>query len=479
MYKTLKNIQIIGLLIHLCLASCDQYQQIRLNKINKTINAQTLFNAGDFRGKGSFGQVNVVTFSGISLAIKKIRLNGSSSYSEFQRNYDSALHEIKILKDLSTSQDGDKYFPYFYGCGFEGNLDYGPLVIYVIQEILYKDLEKQNAVDLINNVIPKDRIKLYLELAKGLLHMHKMNYVHADLKPANMMTNQSVRNGINGLHFKLIDFGMTDTTDNYILGGSPCYNSPEKVNGQHYNKFSHDVWAYGLTVAAIEGTSYYLFRGFNNDCFINRFTDACGRALFKNVSNIMEKIFNAEFSNIIKNCVDFNEVRRYKTMDPVVKAIEKILEDNNKEMNIESMTTTINRRDIFKVADEKEIKRIKEIRRGKYLVRDDQGKVANYVNRDQFKGYKAQEDIPIQKQEYNPKPAFIKGGGNFNMRAFEDDLAKRDLVDYTPPKQIKAREAPLFLDNNNNNRLEYNLPVQEPPKKKGKYGNYVVKNTII
>ena len=461
-----KNFLTIFLFIQICLTSCDSYNSVYLNKIEKTINAGQLFNAGDFRGKGSFGQVNFVEYDGVYLAIKKIKLARTNS-DAFKRKYDMAIHEINILNKLSTSQDGDKYFPYFYGCGFQGNSKNGPMNIFVIQEILYKDLKKENARNLVNYVVPKDRIKLYLELAKGLYHMHKNHYVHSDLKPENMMTNQSVRKGFSGLHFKIIDFGMTDTISNYVMGGSPVYNSPEKINGDSRNKFSHDIWAYGLTVAAIESGNSYLFGNMPNTCFKTRFTTTCGRTLLINVGRVVDDVFgkNSAFSRVIKNCLVYDKSRRTQSMKDVVKAIEKILQDNEEEINIKELTTTVNKKDSFvlqgtELENQKEIERIAQLTNRVKNIRDNDGKIQREVVRHAYNGYKKQPRVnPIepvlQRIPVNQKKPVIQRQPKERLQR----VVKREKLINHFKDYIKQEK-----------KITDFKPYNEPPQPKNDYG---------
>ena len=477
-----KKIFTIFLFVQLCLTSCEQYDSVRLNRINKTVDANSLFSKGTYVGKGSFGEVRFVNYGGIEIAIKRIKLAKSGDSKKFRRKLDMALHEIRILKNLSTATDGDNYFPYFYGCGFQGDQTYGPMNVYVIQEVLYKDLKKNNALNLINNVVPKDRIKLYLELAKGLQFMHHMNYVHSDLKPENMMTNQSVSKGFNGLHFKIIDFGMTDTTNNYVMGGSPVFNSPEKINGDSKNRFSHDIWAYGLTVAAIESKSAYLFSGLANSCFQSSFTNICGSRLLKNVSNVVDNVFggNSKFSNIIKKTVTFDLSKRTRSMGDVVRAIEKIIKDDEEELNILEMTTTVNKKKLFKLEGtelekEKERERINQITNRVKHIRNVEGKIERNVVR--HAPVVRKKPRVVQREQREPKalkPKKVYGVRNVGKIEKQNNTP---IQKYEPGYFAKhvlnkeQKEEPKSTDYQNMDFKNHyvNAPKVQPKKKKGTY----------
>ena len=69
--------------------------------------------------------------------------------------------------------------------------------------------------------------KLFHAAAKGLQHMHEAGFVHADIKPNNIMvTNQGL--------VKLIDFGQSckNGTVKERIQGTPDYIAPEQVKRQ-------------------------------------------------------------------------------------------------------------------------------------------------------------------------------------------------------------------------------------------------------
>ena len=78
------------------------------------------------------------------------------------------------------------------------------------------------------------RIELLAKIAKALTHAHEQNVIHRDLKPGNILveTNET------GIHFKVIDFGISKLTgqdsqvDATMAGeivGTPHYMSPEQA----------------------------------------------------------------------------------------------------------------------------------------------------------------------------------------------------------------------------------------------------------
>ena len=83
-----------------------------------------------------------------------------------------------------------------------------------------------------------DRLRLFLELCRGIAHAHHRGIVHRDLKPANVLVVDTEA----GPRLKIIDFGIAkaiaathaghDVTDAGRVVGTPGYMSPEQAAGR-------------------------------------------------------------------------------------------------------------------------------------------------------------------------------------------------------------------------------------------------------
>ena len=60
---------------------------------------------------------------------------------------------------------------------------------------------------------------------------------------------------------------MTSKTTEEVRGGTEVYNAPEKVNGDDWNKLSHDLWAFAVSIAVVEGSDLFLFYSLSKSCF--------------------------------------------------------------------------------------------------------------------------------------------------------------------------------------------------------------------
>ncbi|KAH7833463.1 hypothetical protein Vadar_006611 [Vaccinium darrowii] len=113
--------------------------------------------------------------------------------------------------------------------------------------------------------LPDFRVRWYTRgLLKGLSHIHKLGYVHCDIKPHNILLGGgSSRFNLNTWPkrltqetVKIADFGQTkkagkmgtdDGQRHDGRRGSPLFMAPESVLYQEYEPYS-DIWAVGCTV---------------------------------------------------------------------------------------------------------------------------------------------------------------------------------------------------------------------------------------
>lgn len=92
---------------------------------------------------------------------------------------------------------------------------------------------------------------ILLQLCEALSYIHHRQIIHRDLKPENIMLTD------NGLHVKLIDFGLSDTDDYAILknpAGTRKYAAPEVVANLPIDQRS-DIYSLGIIMQELPSCS--------------------------------------------------------------------------------------------------------------------------------------------------------------------------------------------------------------------------------
>ncbi len=118
----------------------------------------------------------------------------------------------------------------------------------------YIAMELVEGMELGEAMTPPDRytieqkVRMVVDVCRGLDFAHKMGVIHRDVKPANI---RLARDGT----VKILDFGIarfrgTDTTDpnltqQGLVLGTPSYLSPELVRGEKVDHYA-DMWAVGV-----------------------------------------------------------------------------------------------------------------------------------------------------------------------------------------------------------------------------------------
>ncbi|XP_036375445.1 obscurin-like [Megalops cyprinoides] len=195
-------------------------------KKGKRRSLQLLYEIHEEIGRGSFGVVKRVTNreSGESLAAKFLPLQRGSRSRAFQ--------ERDLLARVTHPR---------VACLLDSFCSRQTLVL------LTELCSSQSLLDhLLLKVTVKEReVKLYIQqVLEGIDHIHRMNVLHLDINPANILMTLSGKEEV-----KICDFGFSQEVDSYgdqySKFGTPEFVAPEIVCQSPVTKAA-DIWSLGV-----------------------------------------------------------------------------------------------------------------------------------------------------------------------------------------------------------------------------------------
>lgn len=128
------------------------------------------------------------------------------------------------------------------------------LGICIVMEYIEGQTLKKSIAD--KRLTKNQYLEILLQLCEALSYIHHRQIIHRDLKPENIMLTD------NGLHVKLIDFGLSDADDYAILknpAGTWKYAAPEVVANLPIDQRS-DIYSLGIIMRELPSCSYKIRR---------------------------------------------------------------------------------------------------------------------------------------------------------------------------------------------------------------------------
>lgn len=155
------------------------------------------------------------------------------------------------------------------------------------------------------------------QVARGLAHMHDRGYVHADMKPNNVM--------VDGETAKIIDLGQSCRTGTVKerIQGTPDYIAPEQVHRRAITPRT-DVYNLGATL-------YWMLTRTHIPTAMPKEKDSLMSALDENLIDRPKPACEVNprvpkrLSDLIDRCVEASEADRPETMTEVADQLQLIL----------------------------------------------------------------------------------------------------------------------------------------------------------
>ena len=320
--------------------------------INLAYNAQEEFNNGIKVGKGSFGEVRECAW--------KYTPNTSAAIKRVEYSY-KLYSEIAMMKQL----EGLGFAPSFFGCQYAVSTTLGNnpknkatsssvKYVYIVQEMMLSDLDSRTSRDVLRDAPFSAKINFWLNIVTGLRKLNDMGYIHADIKPVNIMMN------IEKNQIRMIDFGSVQKINgSHVRSGTPWFMTPTRhkcPENEPFNLPEDDLYALALTIAVVEGSYDKTFKksqirrmrnGVNipvyvsqNECFSASMTPECSAVIFANTKKIFEKAgfglylkresdpFRWNFTTLLLKMIDLTS-RYKKSMEETQNIMHNIYENYN------------------------------------------------------------------------------------------------------------------------------------------------------
>ncbi|XP_008461430.2 mitogen-activated protein kinase kinase kinase 20-like [Cucumis melo] len=202
---------------------------------------------GRLIGKGSFGSVFLAClkphFTKYSIfppvmAVKSAEISVSETLQKEKQNYDNLKGCNSLIQCFGEEITTDH----------NGRMTYNLLLEVATGGTLAHHIKNTGGKGLEENVV-RNYTK---SIIKGLIHIHRSQYVHCDLKPANILLLPK-NNTTKDRQFiaKIADLGLARRTSktkaSYCLGGTFSYMAPETlIDG--VQESTSDIWALGCVV---------------------------------------------------------------------------------------------------------------------------------------------------------------------------------------------------------------------------------------
>jgi serine/threonine protein kinase len=191
-------------------------------------------------------------------------------------------------------------------------------LIYTVEVILIMEMVDGRSMDLKPPTTFDDAVVLFVQTAHALAHMHSVGYVHADMKPNNVLVTP-------GPTAKVIDLGQACAmgTVKPRIQGTPDYIAPEQVHRRPITEKT-DIYNLGATMYwTLTRKNIPTALPKDNNSLVSRIDDALMEKPIA-PSELNSRI-HPMLSELIMSCVEIDSARRPASMFAVADRLELIL----------------------------------------------------------------------------------------------------------------------------------------------------------
>ena len=185
-------------------------------------------------GAGKFGKIFKGIWKNKAVAIKEYK------------NKNDYVHELSIIKHISSAQIMDKYEHIIETHGHLNNTIISELMpMGSADKLLYSN----SAKNIRNNLKMSDIVDILMDVCNGMICLHQMDIIHRDLSARNLLFRPSNSPDINTKKYtvKLCDFGESVLNKNQADSrkGPYLWLSPESIRKQVCNTKT-DIYSFGI-----------------------------------------------------------------------------------------------------------------------------------------------------------------------------------------------------------------------------------------
>jgi serine/threonine-protein kinase len=212
----------------------------------------------------------------------------------------------EVVKRFLREARAQAQVEHMHVCKIYESGEYGGLPYIAMQYI-----DGQTLNELSNKLTLEEKIRIMKDVALGLHAAHRKGLIHRDVKPANIMVNQTEEG-----YWKpyVMDFGIAreqeapGLTVTGVVMGTPFYMSPEHIMGKLENMDRRcDIYSLGVTM-------YELLSGnppFKGDTPMDTFMNVIHKDA-QPLRKINPRIPN-DIDTIVMKCIEKDPNRRYNS----------------------------------------------------------------------------------------------------------------------------------------------------------------------